>query len=457
MGPFKQLALLAIFATAVYAEEPSDKAKKAIGIFNIVKFNNDVCDTGNNMNGTCFTAEECADRNGVASGSCADGYGVCCVITLTCGATTRTNCTYLSQEMSTDPATDSDTSQACSYNICPVSNNVRRIRLEMATMVIGAPWAPALDGGAGAEVAAGQDADDSTLRGNAVGKCKTDQFVATAGAGSSSPVICGTNSGQHMVLDTDGTNCVSAVFTFGVGGAVQRSYRIHVIQFDQNHDMGGPAGCLQYYTGDMGTVNSFNWQGFAAGSNSVHLANHDYDVCIRKRIDACRICWSPVAPMPGAAGRRGAFGISNGGVAAAGAGMAGSGASCDPPLTNAVPTNSGDWVTILNGLAVANAAASALLSDNMINSAANMDIGTADQFCGRFFNANAAVGDLTVCSAVTPFRLGVHFDDFEATGAAAAAGVVAMVNANEASSAAVGPTEPLGVQGFSLGFAQITC
>ena len=52
---------------------------------------------------------------------------------------------------------------------------------------------------------------------------------------------------------------------------------------------------------------------------------------------------------------------------------------------------------ILNGLAVANAAASALLSDNMINSAANMDIGTADQFCGRFFNANAAVGDLTVC------------------------------------------------------------
>merc|ERR1712150_359068 len=77
-----------------------------------------------------------------------------------------------------------------------------------------------------------------------------------------------------------------------------------VIQFDQNHDMGGPAGCLQYYTGDMGTVNSFNWQGFAAGSNSVHLANHDYDVCIRKRIDACRICWSPVAPMPGAAGRR---------------------------------------------------------------------------------------------------------------------------------------------------------
>jgi hypothetical protein len=69
MGPLKQLALLAIFATAVYAEESIDKTKKAIGIFNIVKFNNDVCDTGNNMHGTCYTAEECTNRNGVASGS----------------------------------------------------------------------------------------------------------------------------------------------------------------------------------------------------------------------------------------------------------------------------------------------------------------------------------------------------------------------------------------------------
>ena len=31
------------------------------------------------MNGTCYTAEECASRDGVASGSCAEGYGVCCI------------------------------------------------------------------------------------------------------------------------------------------------------------------------------------------------------------------------------------------------------------------------------------------------------------------------------------------------------------------------------------------
>ena len=68
-----------------------------------------------------------------------------------------------------------------------------------------------------------------------------------------------------MILDTDGTMCVKAMFTFSTSGNVQRSYRIHNVQFGGNNDMGGPAGCLQYYTGEMGTVNSFNWNGVAAG------------------------------------------------------------------------------------------------------------------------------------------------------------------------------------------------
>ena len=58
--------------------------------------------------------------------------------------------------------------------------------------------------------------------------------------------------------------CVKAMFTFSTSGNVQRSYRIHNVQFGGNNDMGGPAGCLQYYTGEMGTVNSFNWNGVAA-------------------------------------------------------------------------------------------------------------------------------------------------------------------------------------------------
>jgi len=438
MGPLKQLALLAIFATAVYAEESRDKTKKAIGIFNIVKFNNDVCDTGNAMNGTCYTAEECTNRNGVASGSCADGYGVCCVITLTCGATTRENCTYLSQDMSATPARDSDDSRSCSYTICPVTSDVRRIRLELTTFDIEGPFTPALDGAAGATAGSVATTDANT----AIGQCRGDQFVAATGLGSS-PIICGTNAGQHMILDTDGTMCVKAMFTFSTSGNVQRSYRIHNVQFGGNNDMGGPAGCLQYYTGEMGTVNSFNWNGIGAG---VHLANQDYDVCIRQRADACRICWAPITTGTfGGAIAQGSFGVSNGASGAA-APKGGVGAGCD----EAANAKSNDFVTILGG----NPAAT-----NLVDAKLAAGEGGSDVFCGRYFSNVAAGGttDVTICSRVTPFRLGVHFDDFEAVGAAGAAGAKGAANSQEASAGAAVNDSPLGVFGFSLGFRQMAC
>jgi len=451
MGPLKQLALLAIFATAVYAEESRDKAQKAIGIFNIVKFNNDVCDTGNQMNGTCYTAEECTNRNGVASGSCADGYGVCCVITLTCGATTSENCTYMSQEPQTDPAKDSDDSQSCTYTICPVTESVRRIRLELATFDIEGPFTSALDGSAGAT--AGTVA--TTGAGNAIGQCRGDQFVASTGLGSS-PIICGTNNGQHMVLDTDGSMCVKAMFTFGVGGNQQRSYRIHILQFDANNDMGGPAGCLQYYTGEMGTVSSFNWNGIAT---STHLANQNYDVCIRQRADACQICWAPITTgrfaavvgPPALPVAQGSFGVSNGATAAQATPMSGVDVTCDAIAM----VDSADYVTILGGNNdVANGGA------NLVNAVIAAGEGGADRFCGRYFNAaGGAAADGSVCSRVTPFKLGVHFDDHEAVGTGLVAdAILAKAQTNEGSAGAAGPPRPpLGIMGFQLGFAQLGC
>ena len=52
----------------------------SVAIFQVVKFPNVPCEvSGGNKNGTCYTSEECSDRGGVSDGSCADGYGVCCV------------------------------------------------------------------------------------------------------------------------------------------------------------------------------------------------------------------------------------------------------------------------------------------------------------------------------------------------------------------------------------------
>ena len=68
-----------------------------------------------------------------------------------------------------------------------------------------------------------------------------------------------------MIVDTDGTNCVTASFVFG-GDSVERQYDIRVLQYDRNNEMGGPPGCLQFLLGTVaaphsGTVSSFNFDG----------------------------------------------------------------------------------------------------------------------------------------------------------------------------------------------------
>ena len=63
-------------------------------MFNIVKFENGVCNGTDNKYGTCYTEDECEDKGGKASGSCAEGYGVCCTFTMGCGDSKSENCTY---------------------------------------------------------------------------------------------------------------------------------------------------------------------------------------------------------------------------------------------------------------------------------------------------------------------------------------------------------------------------
>merc|ERR1712072_1557674 len=133
---------------------------KAISIFNVVKFKNDVCAGGGNQNGTCYTAEECSAIDGTASGSCAEGYGICCIVSLVCGSTSKQNCTYLVQAATTAPKTN-----PCTYTICPLSSNICRIKLDFSTFAIAGP---------------------STLT------------LTTA------------NAGQHMFVDSDGDACNTA-------------------------------------------------------------------------------------------------------------------------------------------------------------------------------------------------------------------------------------------------------
>merc|ERR1712241_145955 len=274
------------------------------------------------MNGTCYTSEECSSKGGTASGECAEGYGVCCVLTVACGESTSENGTYLSQASSTDPAKDSTTSQSCTYSICPITSTVSRIRQDLQDFSIAPPVEVASQTGNGAALA---------TTANSVGHCLTDSFSVTG-----SPVtICGSNMGQHMIVDSDGSTCVTAAFSYGLSSTQSRAYTIKVTQFESTNEMGGPSGCLQFFTGDTGTVSSFNWNGIAA---STHLADQKYDVCIRPGVDKCVICW--VASTAGTAAIRGSFGLSVSGDAAIAQGVMGT-------------TCATDFVSIPSGQAVA--------------------------------------------------------------------------------------------------------
>jgi len=64
-------------------QHKSSAQSRFFNIFNIVKFNNELCETDDDdeeKHGVCYSNWECDDKGGSESGSCASGFGKCCVI-----------------------------------------------------------------------------------------------------------------------------------------------------------------------------------------------------------------------------------------------------------------------------------------------------------------------------------------------------------------------------------------
>ncbi len=59
----------------------STKSKNDKLFLNPTRFPNDPCpaQVAGEVEGICYSAEECAKKSGVASGLCANGFGVCCL------------------------------------------------------------------------------------------------------------------------------------------------------------------------------------------------------------------------------------------------------------------------------------------------------------------------------------------------------------------------------------------
>ena len=76
------ISILFQISFSVDEDEDADRETKVLNMFSVVRFPNDGCTSSDNRNGTCYSTDECGNRGGSASGSCASGYGVCCICKL---------------------------------------------------------------------------------------------------------------------------------------------------------------------------------------------------------------------------------------------------------------------------------------------------------------------------------------------------------------------------------------
>ncbi|KMQ84184.1 hypothetical protein RF55_18240, partial [Lasius niger] len=136
-------------------------------LFTLVKFDNSICGGLDGENGTCVAAAECVQRGGISSGVCANGYGVCCIVTVSCGGMTADNNTYF---VNPNYPSTFDSMESCQVTLVKSHPDVCQYRLDFELFNIRGP--------------------ETT---NNV--CTYDQFIVSGG--NPVPTICGNNNGNH--------------------------------------------------------------------------------------------------------------------------------------------------------------------------------------------------------------------------------------------------------------------
>jgi len=236
-----------------------ERKKKQFSLFSIVQFPNDPCTSASSSTtiGTCFASSECASKGGGAEGTCAAGFGVCCVIaTSDCSSTVSTNNTYIRNPGYPTSYTPTTTG-TCTNTIKKMSDDICQLRLDFETMT-------------GYTV-------------TTAGAC-TAKFEATGDTGYNPPAICGTNSGFHMYVEFGATSSddIELKSTFD---ATAKQWNILTRQISCTAKWKAPPDCVQYFTGVTGSIKSYNF------GNQI-LQTQEYSNCIRQEKGYCRVSFA---------------------------------------------------------------------------------------------------------------------------------------------------------------------
>ncbi|CAL8082881.1 unnamed protein product [Orchesella dallaii] len=333
----------------------SERDPRFLSLFTIIKFDNSACLSASGDNGTCYPSAECTKRGGAANGKCAQGYGVCCVFSKSCGASTNQNCTYFTHN---GYPSSYDGTGSCQLTVYKCSPDVCQIKLEFDSFNIAQPGPN--------------------------GVCNNDQFIVS-GSTTAVPIVCGVNTGNHMYIDVGVDNSPITLSVITSGPTYSRSWKVKITQIRCTELGRAPEGCLQYYKGVSGVIRSYNFD-FTAGQQ---LSNQDYTACIRVERNFCGIrytaCNDNVQFNQQANQRTRAFSL-NGQNAQTQIGAMVGATSCVA-----------DWITI----------------PCATNSGRVMQQGGAicqDRICGDTFNSEVSMQQMPVYSYAKPFRIHYHTD-----------------------------------------------
>jgi len=428
MGPgIYILFLTVLFSTLVADVALADSTMDAprdpkLSIFQVVKFTNSHC-TGTSKNGTCFTRQECDNIGGIQDGTCADGFGVCCTVTLTTSGSTSVNNSYI--QVSSTTNLDQGTNK---YTICPCSDDICRIKFDFESFDIQGPSSGFVVTG---------DGSTTTQAGNfnnVVGQCMIDTFQIISPSGRGSPLVCGNNDNQHMIMDVSDNECLTV--DLGIGTTITSTTReldIRIMQYRCGEEAGGPPGCLQYFENTTGKIRSFNFPDASPGTTitagyATHLANQHYSACIRQGAGKEVICYIPCTTTDG-----------EGTAENAPTSQPSFGLSLSPSIETQAEGGqdsdcSTDYLWIPNGIKYDQFTTAISQQDSPLEGAETLQ---ASRYCGRYFQTVseavwAAAEPSSICSYVTPFVLGVDFDNNEVC---------------EAEEAGTGPDECEGIVG----------
>ncbi|XP_066147836.1 uncharacterized protein [Euwallacea fornicatus] len=326
-----------------------------LSLFTYVQFDNQVCTSSTGETGTCVSTANCQKMGGYILGSCASGYGVCCVISSTCGAIIRENGSYFVNEGYPEPYSAVG---SCQVTILKTNPGVCQYRLDFEVMNIMGPET------------------QNHL-------CINDQFIVSGG-NPSVPAICGRNDGNHVYIGVgEGYNVSPVTLTIiTTEESFPRTWKIRVTQILCSSLLKADEGCLQYFTGVTGQIKSFNFD-LTSGRQ---LSNQDYTICVRAERNFCGIQYSQCID--------------------------------DVNPRNQSFTLSGNSNLLVSSMVGSTGTANFCPNDYLIiPKAINVNrVGfgsrpqSVDRICGGVFNAEISQIPATVLSTVRPFMMVFHTD-----------------------------------------------